>query len=191
MNTSELSYKIHTIKNKNLTREQFNEYANGNFFEGYDKAVKEGRHIPADDYYGEYKKGLNALNIEKILHDTILSLAKNYKLIIISSTDTSYINDFLKRENIVQCFSDILGADIHTSKVVKIKTILQKYNLLPKEVVFITDTLGDIKEAHECKVPSIAVTWGLHDRSILEKGNPNKIVDDPRALLDVIEGVLK
>lgn len=191
VNTVELSYKIHAIKNKNLTKDQFQEYATGNFYEGYNQAVKEGKHIPADDYYGEYKKGLDILTIHEILHEAILFLVKNYKLVIISSTDGSYINDFLKKENISSCFSDVLGADIHRSKTLKIQTILTKYGLEPEKAVFITDTLGDIKEARECGVQSIGVTWGLHDRLILEKGDPFKIIDNPQELIGAVENVLK
>lgn len=80
---------------------------------------------------------------------------------------------------------------MHGSKIIKINSILKKYNIEPNDTVFITDTLGDIKEAKECGVKSIAVTWGLHDRETLEKGNPVAIIDDPRELLRVIEKVLK
>ncbi|MBI2630698.1 HAD family hydrolase [Candidatus Nomurabacteria bacterium] len=190
-NTIELSYTIHTAKNPNMTLEHFKEYSNGNFYENYNKAVKEGRHIPADDFYGDYKKGLDILTIDKILHDSILFLSKKYKLVIISSTNSSFINDFLANENLSGYFADILGADVHTSKALKIKTVLEKYKLDPSNCVFVTDTLGDIKEARECSVQSIAVTWGLHDKSILEKGNPVKIIDNPQDLVGVIENVLK
>lgn len=190
-NTIEFSYKIHTKKNKDLTWKHFQDYSLGNFWEGYEKAVKEGKHIPADDFHGDYKKGLDMLTIEKILHDLVLSLAKKYKLVVISSTNSTHINDFLKKENLDGCFSDILGSDIHKNKVLKIKTILEKYDLPPRDTVFITDTLGDIKEAEECNVKSIAVTWGLHDRLILERGNPVTIIDNPQDLIEAIENVLK
>ncbi len=190
-NTIEFSYKIHTIKNKNLTFKQFQEYSTGNFHEGYEKAVKEGRHIPPDDFYGDYKKGLDVLTIEDILHDSILSLATNYRLMIISSTSSSYINDFLIKENLDGCFSDILGEDIHRSKIIKIRTALLKYNLSSNDAVFVTDTLGDIKEANECGVKSIGVTWGLHDKLILERGNPVRIINNPQDLVGTIENVLK
>ena len=131
------------------------------------------------------------LNTGDILYKSILFLAKNYKLVIISSTNTSYINDFLKKENLFACFLDVLGADVHTSKTLKIKTILEKYDISPSNSVFITDTLGDIKEAKECGVSSIAVTWGLHGKSILEKGEPLKIIDNPQDLVGAIENVLK
>ncbi len=189
VNTEKLSYQIQTIKNKDFTWERFQEYSFGNFHESYDKAVKEGKHIPADDFYGSYKKGLGVMTIQDVLHDAILSLASNYRLAIISSTNSSFISDFLAKESLSPCFSDILGADIHISKVFKINAILKKYDLSSNEAVLVTDTLGDIKEANECKVRSIAVTWGLHDRAVLEKGNPVKIIDDPQNLIKAIQEI--
>ena len=187
--TEKACYQIHTIKNKDLTWKRFQEYSLGNFFEGYDKAVEEGKHIPADDFLGSYKKILDFLTIHEILHESVLSLATDYRLAIISSANTSYINDFLVKEGLSECFSDVLGADIHRSKTFKIKTILTKYHIMPKDTVFVTDTLGDIKEAEKCCVSSIGVTWGLHDRSILEKGKPLKIIDDPQDLVKVIRKI--
>ena len=190
-NTTEISYKIHAEKNKGLTKERWQEFAFGNFWENYNKAVKEGKHIPADDnYYDSYKKALDTLNIHDVLHESILSLAKDYKLAIISSSNSSYINDFLEKEGILKYFSDVFGVDTHTSKILKIKNILQKYDLKPKDAVFITDTLGDIKEANECKVKSIGVTWGLHEREILEREKPFKIIGNPADLVKTIKEIL-
>ena len=188
-NTEEICYQIHAVKNKDLTWKRFQEYSLGNFHEIYGKAVKEGLHIEPDDFFGSYKKALEVITIHDILHDSILSLATDYRLAIISSADSSYINDFLAREDLLKCFSDVLGADIHRSKIFKIRSVLGKYNLTPENAVFITDTLGDIKEANECGVQSIGVTWGLHDRSILEKGKPLKIIDNPQDLVKAVKEI--
>ena len=51
--------------------------------------------------------------------------------------------------------------------------------------------MGDIIEAEKCGVRSIGVTWGLHGRETLEKGNPVTIIDDPRDLENAINNVLK
>jgi len=131
------------------------------------------------------------ITIHDILRDTFLKLKDNYKLSIISSSWGDIISSFLKKENLTNYFDDILGFDVHTSKVVKIKSLLEKYNVLPKDAVFITDSLGDILESNECDVKSIGVTWGLHDKKTLEKGNPVDIIDDTRELESVINNVLK
>ena len=42
---------------------------------------------------------------------------------------------------------------------------------------FVTDTLGDIKEANKLNIKTIAETFGFHNRQRLEKGKPYAIVD--------------
>lgn len=130
---------------------------------------------------------LNAVNLK----DTIISLSENYILAIVSSSFNKYISDFLTKEGIGVYFSDILGLDNHKSKVIKINILLKKYNILPKDAVFITDSLYDILDGNGCGVRSIGVTWGLHHKKELDKGNPVTTIDNPRDLLDSIQNVLK
>jgi len=80
---------------------------------------------------------------------------------------------------------------VHESKVHKIKLLLEKYSMSPENTIFVTDTLGDIKEAQECNVPTLAVTWGFHARETLEKGNPTKIIDHFEELEPAIHEILK
>ena len=63
------------------------------------------------------------------------------------------------------------------SKVIKINGLLKKYGHDPKDALFITDTLGDIRDGTACGVATIGVTWGNHDRETLKKGEPYAIVD--------------
>ncbi len=189
--TEEFCYKIHKDFNGNLTWEKFQSFGVGNFHEGMGKAVLEEAYIVPPDFYKLYEKNLSVISIHDILRETVLLLKDKYILSIISSTSSPYISKFLEKENILYYFDDILGHEIHTSKVIKINTLLKKYKTSPESVVFITDTLGDILEANECNVRSIAVTWGLHERKTLEKGNPIAIINDPSELLGTIEGMLK
>ena len=62
-----------------------------------------------------------------------------------------------------------MGGDIHRSKVAKIQMILKKHGIKPAEAIFITDTLGDMREAIKCGVLSIGVTWGFHEKERLQK----------------------
>ncbi|HVY67892.1 MAG TPA: HAD-IA family hydrolase [Patescibacteria group bacterium] len=132
---------------------------------------KEG--VNFNDYYGP---GLEKLDIIPNASRVIKTLSKNYKLIIVSSTPSIYIKRFFKRHKILKYFTQILGADFHTSKVNKIKYIFSKYSLKPKDCLFITDTLGDVREARKCGTKSIAVTNGFHPVSTLKKGKPFKII---------------
>jgi phosphoglycolate phosphatase-like HAD superfamily hydrolase len=57
----------------------------------------------------------------------------------------------------------------------------------PKSHLFITDTLGDLKEAAKVGLPAIAVSWGVHSPDRLGQGNALMIVhtvEELRGALD-------
>ncbi|MEI8270919.1 MAG: HAD hydrolase-like protein, partial [bacterium] len=114
-----------------------------------------------------------------------------YILIIISSTHTESIKKILEREKVSEYFTEILGVDVEKNKIIKTNLVLEKYKILSKDAVFITDTLGDIREASKCGVQSIGVTWGYHEKETLEKGNPVAIINNPIDLINNIQNILK
>ena len=191
VNTLDFSFDLHKKDNPNFTWEKFQDFSNGNFIDGVKNAVDGGAHIIPNNFYEKYEEEIEKIDINDILHQTILSLNKDYKIAIVSSTRSSTISDFLIKENLRDCFSDILGADVHRNKTIKINNLFEKYNILPKNAVFITDSLGDIIEGNNCGVKSIGVTWGIHSRIKLEKGSPVETIDDPRDLFNSIKNVLK
>lgn len=131
------------------------------------------------------------MKIPDILRDAVIRLAENYILVVISSTMSDSIKQILAREGIESYFPDVLGTDVDKSKVVKINNIIDKYKTSSEHCIFVTDTLGDIREADHCSVKSVAVTWGFQTVDSLKKGNPIAIVDDPSDLARTIEDVLK
>jgi phosphoglycolate phosphatase-like HAD superfamily hydrolase len=80
-----------------------------------------------------------------------------------------------------------MGNDVHKSKIAKIEMALDKYRIDANDCLFITDTLGDIKEAHHMKVPTVAVTWGYQSIETLAKGNPSRIVNTSQKLLSFFD----
>ena len=191
VNTLDFSFDLHKKDNPNFTWEKFQDFSNGNFIDGVKNAVDGESHIIPSNFYEKYEEEIDKIDINDILHKTILSLSKDYQIAIVSSTRSSTISDFLVKENLRYCFSDILGSDVHKNKTIKINNLLKKYNILLKNVVFITDSLGDILEGNKCGVSSIGVIWGIHSRKTLEKGSPVAIIDDPRDLFNSIKNVLK
>ncbi len=191
VNTIDWSFDLHKEHNPLFTREKFNSFTLGNFLDGMEKAVKEDNHVVPSDWGARYSENLLHLSIEDILRNSIIKLSGRYILAIVSSSSNQYIEEFINKEKISECFSDISGANIHKSKVVKIKSLLDKYSIDPSNAVFITDTLGDVREANECGVSSIGVLWGQHDKATISKGNPATIIENPQDLLEAVEDVLK
>jgi phosphoglycolate phosphatase len=118
--------------------------------------------------------------------DAIVKLSKNYNLVIISSTITSPIKEFMKKNKLDLYFDEIMGNDIHNSKSEKIRMIFSKYSVEPKDCIFITDTLGDIREACNAGIKSIGVSWGFHKKENLLTGNPYQIAEKPEDLCNIV-----
>lgn len=141
------------------------------------------------DFDGVFIDTVDA-SILQVLKDVLKNLYQKYILAIVSSTSNNTIKKILEREGILSYFKDILGFENYTSKVVKNKMLLEKYKITSQDAVFITDTVGDIIEARDSGIKSIAVTWGFHEEERLQKANPEKIVNNPEDLLKAIQELL-
>ncbi len=139
------------------------------------------------NYYDKRQKELLTPNLIFDIVQYIRRLSQTHKLFIISSSDEILIETFLTKHSVLNCFTKIYGKKTHFSKVIKFKMLFKEQNITPTECVFITDTLGDLYEAQEVHVPSIAVSWGYHSQSILEKGEYLAIVHSPKELFREIQ----
>jgi phosphoglycolate phosphatase len=185
-----LSYELSAEVNDGLQLSQFKDKFHGNIIE----SLREhgGTFNANPEFFKKYGVGTREVRIpEELL--SILDYLKNKEDIImsiVSSTPSSNIREILDRQNVSDHFSDLYGSDVDKSKVVKIKTLLEKYDIQPEHAVFITDTVGDVKEAKDCGVKSIAVSWGFHEKERLEQAEPYRIVDGPMDLLENIKEFL-
>jgi HAD superfamily hydrolase (TIGR01549 family) len=120
------------------------------------------------------------------MDDVVRRLAENYRLIIVSSSTHEVISSFLKTHKLDSCFEEIMDADMHTSKSHKIGIAFEKYGITPKTSIMVTDSKGDILEAREKGVESIAFTWGFNSYDVLLSGDPFRIVHVPHELPNAV-----
>jgi len=166
-----------------LSEQDFKDYHNGNVFKSN---IMKWEHNDLLKFFKKQKKRFTKKHLFQ-LKKVISKLQKKYQLLIISSTMDDSIRYFLSLEDYNHFFQKIFGATTHRSKVEKFKMIFKQYNLQPQECLFITDTVGDIKEAREINIQSIAVTWGYHDEKFLSTHKPLAIVHNADQLLQVIK----
>ena len=118
---------------------------------------------------------------------------KQYSLAINTSSRENNCLPSLQKINIDKFFDFIGTKEVSKSKVEKFKMIIEKYQVEPKDIIFVTDTLGDLREAQISRIPTIAVTWGIHDRSYFTSephDNLIAIVDTVAELREkILEGV--
>lgn len=121
------------------------------------------------------------------MESVVSRLSKSFIMNIVTSSAKSSVEKFLCEHRLQEAFEEILGFEFHESKHEKIQHLLLKHEVAPQHSVIITDTLGDILEAAKVGVPAIAVTWGFHNRKLLQEGNPAAIVDSPEELIKLFE----
>ena len=174
--TYEMAYQINLeISDVDLTREQHRDFFNGNMFE---RVIidKDKEKAESDKFYALQNEAFKYLKIDENIRENLEKLAKDYSLFIISSNQEDALNTYFQNNNFTHIFKELLGAEIHQSKVEKFKYLFEKYNLIADDCIFVTDTLGDILEGNKVGIRTVAVDFGFHKRDRLEKGNPFKIV---------------
>lgn len=179
--TFDWNFEVASKRYKGLDKEDYRTWFDGNIYEH--PVVRAAGPMNVIEYFEEYKKGFTNRVIEPELKNTLFALTSQFHLVIISSIDDDIINPYLKRSKIDNIFEEVWGIRKKTSKVEKFKDFLSVYHLTADECLFITDTLGDIKEANKVGIESVGVTWGYQGRDRLQKGKPGKIVDTPQELL--------
>lgn len=114
--------------------------------------------------------------------ELVNGLHQHFFMVIITSSDSYTVKDFLNKNAISHAFLDVMGTDVDPSKERKIELASKWFEFNPKDSLFITDTLGDMREAEKKSVPSIGVTWGFQTRETLETGPAKILVDTPEEL---------
>lgn len=170
-------------------------------FEGYKSKFKNNEWLRANnkdawsepengvivDFQEEFAKKMGALSLNPQKKAVLQRLSKNYNFHIISGTNTETIRVFLRRNGIEELFGEILGYDVETSKVKKFRMLFDTYHLHPQDLIFVTDTAGDIEEAKEVGIRTIiAVTDGFQDRETLEAAKPTHVIDSMLELENII-----
>lgn len=172
---------------QDFTEDDYRECFEGNVYENA-KTSKYCFVVPG--FFEEYLKRLTDIPPMDGMAELIRRLSEDHVLTIVSSTKSSVIHDWLERYQLAGCFSDILGEDISRSKVEKMNMLLAKYAMPTSRYLFVTDTLGDLREAEKVGIASIAVSYGWHSESTLRKGMLVELVHTVDELSWAIEKAL-
>ena len=185
-NNYELSFELNEKKFTCITREEHKKIYEGNIHLEREK-------LKCRDTGFDFLKCLsNTRKIRKIkdeVKETLENLSEDYTLGIISSCYEYGIRDYLHTNEVEKLFSFLYGLETHKLKSYKFKKVLNDFNFKKEECIFITDTLGDILEANEVGISTIAVDFGYHERERLEKGNPIKIISRFNELIKTIKNI--
>ncbi|MDD5713057.1 MAG: HAD family hydrolase [Smithellaceae bacterium] len=165
--------------------DDFLELFEGNFYEGL---IRKG--IDLGEYFNASAEIFATADYSKVspmpgLLPVVKELASRHVLAVISSNSSEAVHEMIRRFGFNGCFREIMGADFKLSKKDKIDHAVAAYGVDRDSTYYIGDTTGDIKEAREAGVRSIAVSWGWHSREKMAKALPDYLIDDPTELLNL------
>lgn len=185
--TADIIFSLFREMNSVVTKEHFMAHHDGNV---YEEPVVEFSLSAQKQFYKDYSNRLSASHIAESI-DPVKLYAQSFNLFIISSNEEYAINAVLEEAGITNCFKAVYGYNTHKSKVAKFEMLKNQYGVDFNETIFITDTLGDIKEGNKLGVRVIAVTFGFHPRERLEQADTHAIVDTWEEVKTVIDTLAK
>jgi phosphoglycolate phosphatase len=116
----------------------------------------------------------------------IEQLSLRHTVLVITSNFAWFVDGVFGRIG-VNCVAEVIGADGEKSKVRKIASACARHPH-PGGCCYVGDTVGDIVEAREAGVPSVAVTWGWHTEDRLCAASPDAVAHDPEELVRIVTG---
>jgi phosphoglycolate phosphatase len=188
VDSTQLSFTLNKQMMPDLTYQEWQSWFEGNVYRSM--RIEYQNDVSQDAFFVLFNERLHHLPPVDGIPEVIAQLEREYTLHIVSSGMETAIEAYLNKHNLGDHFTDILGRETHTRKVDKFHLVLKKHNIDPHETLIVTDTIGDIKEAHEVGVRSLGVTWGAHSREQLEQAKPHGIVSKPSEIIEGIQSVL-
>lgn len=182
-NHYDLHYELSSKQFKDLTKEEHKKLFEGNIHVEREKLKHRDTGF---DIKGVFNKKTENTVIKKDIKEILIKLSKDYTLGIVTSAKEDTVDKYLKYNEIRNLFSFIFGLETHKLKIKKFKMSMKKFNVKNNEILFITDTLGDILESNKLNIPTIAVDFGYHEKEILEKGHPLGIISKFEEILEFL-----
>jgi len=111
-----------------------------------------------------------------------------YYMAVATGKSRRGLDSVLKAFDLERLFHITRCADETASKPhpMMLEEILTDLDLMPDDALMIGDTTYDMNMAHNAKMDSMAVTYGVHSKDELETTNPNYYLNDIKHLLNVL-----
>lgn len=139
----------------------------------------------ADDFRPQMEKANSRIAPFPGMVEILRTLSACYPVMIITANSSHVVQQFLNA-NALHEIKGVLGSDIETSKVKKIRRA--RRNFPGCRAYYIGDTKGDMLEARRAGAIPVAAGWGWHDRERLASAHPNYIIEAQEDLLTFFGG---
>ena len=186
------------------SRDAFFAVFEGNFFESLARLCPDPQRAEAaKQHFMELLRTRYRPALIPGMTDVVRALAPHCTLAVVSTNGIEAIRRILVDAGIATCFSHVFSGDVQPKKSASIRRFLgdQRYSaqrrctpeyhdgpgdgaaLDSADVVLVTDTAGDVREAKEVGIRAIGVTWGMHTESQLLSAGAEKVALWPQELV--------
>ena len=162
----ELHYQMCKVGINDLSREEHRRLFDGNIHVEREKLKDRNTGY---DIKGEFNEAKKFMIIDDLVKSELEKMSSEYKLGIISSAKEEGIYDCLRLNDLKGLFSFVYGSESGISKSEKFKKVFREFGVSGEDCVFVTDTVGDVKEGYEIGVKGVAVDFGYHERERFER----------------------
>jgi phosphoglycolate phosphatase len=169
---------------KKITEKDFIEIYKSNFYDAMKKRGATREDIEKIKKYAMAELSKKQLHVHSGAISAVKKLSKTHTLAVISSNFSNVMRKNLKKAGIADNFDFIVGAEEIEDKKKKIRNLLKQTRISKPESVFITDTIGDIKEAKKAGIKTMAVTWGFHSKKILKDAKPDFVAEKSSQIVE-------
>ncbi|MEK9196171.1 MAG: HAD-IA family hydrolase [Patescibacteria group bacterium] len=104
--------------------------------------------------------------------DLITELAKDSDIYILSNNSKSTIELVMKKNGILDMVT-VLPRPTLFGKARSINRLVKTNKYFIKDIIMVGDEVRDIEAAKKVGVKSVAVSWGLQDKGLLKKAEPD------------------
>lgn len=185
VDTFNICFEITRMKNAAIDEEGFRGIFEGNIHEAIEKGhLKQENNFV--DFPAEYASRIASCAPIDPIPQIIEELASSFELAVLSANSQKLIGEFAHKHGFAKFFSRIIGHETHKRKTMMIRMMLETYSINPQDAILITDTLGDVREANQAGIRSLAVLWGFHSRETLQKGKPHSFIERPGDIAQAI-----
>lgn len=169
-----------------ISEKDFYNVHSGNVYNDDGKGLELGQ-FDMRSYCKSIKNDFIAIPLVEGMRETI-SHARTYgDVYIVSSGCECNIKSFLVENQFDVNHFIVYGVETSPSKKIKFERIITQTGISPQDMIFITDTLGDMKEAADMDIASIGVTWGFQRVDTLEQGAPFGFAHKAVEISDLID----
>jgi len=118
-------------------------------------------------------------------------LKKDYPLIIISNSETSFLKASIKKLELKGLFKGIYGAEKFENKDGMLEKLFKKMKIKPSEAIYIGDRFTDIEYAQDAGCVAVAIhnkcSWS--SLKLIKKEKPDYIIKDFRGLKKIVSSI--